>query len=79
MAAALGSDLMTKVIFTNIEFHQTICYPQVLGHSEAETIIRPWWEKLEDFCVYGLLLMGVILIPHAIILGTPIFCQYCMV
>ena len=82
MAAALGSNLMTKV-FTNLKIYWTESTAhltsQVLSHSKAEQIVRPLWEKLEDFCVYGLLLVGVILIPHAIVLGTPIYCTYCQV
>ena len=29
--------------------------------------------------MYGLLVVGVILVPNAIILGTPLFCDYCQV
>ena len=41
--------------------------------------MRPWWEKVEDYCVYGLLVVGVILVPNAIILGTPLYCDRCQV
>ena len=31
---------------------------KILGHSEAEKAFRPWWDNLEDFLVYGLVMLG---------------------
>jgi len=59
--AALGTTLMSKV----------------LGHSEAEKAFRPWWDNLEDFMIYGLVMLGLIVIPTAMIMGTPLDCNYC--
>ena len=59
--AAIGAALMGKV----------------LGHSEAEKAFRPWWDSLEDYLIYGLVMIGVVLVPTAIITGTPLDCNYC--
>ena len=59
--AAIGSALLGKV----------------LGHSEAERAFRPWWDTLEDYLIYSLVMLGVILVPSAIIMGTPLDCNYC--
>jgi len=59
--AAIGTALMGKV----------------LGHSSAEKAFRPWWDSLEDYLIYGLVMLGIILVPTAIITGTPLDCNYC--
>ena len=51
---------------------------RVLGHSEAEKAFRPWWDALEDYLIYGLVMLGVVLVPTAIITGTPLDCTYCV-
>ena len=50
---------------------------RVLGHSKAEKAFRPWWDSLEDFLIYGLVKIGVVLVPNAIITGTPLDCNFC--
>ena len=30
----------------------------LFGQSEAEKSFRPWWDNLEDYLVYGLILIG---------------------
>ena len=42
----------------------------VLGHSDAQKAFRPWWDSLEDYLIYGLVTIGVILVPTAIITGS---------
>ena len=59
--AALGTTLMSKV----------------MGHSEAEKAFRPWWDVLEDFMIYALVMLGLIVIPTAMIMGTPLDCNFC--
>ena len=59
--AAIGALLMDKV----------------LGHSTAEKAFRPWWDTLEDFLIYSLVLLGIIVVPTAIITGTPLDCNFC--
>jgi len=59
--AAIGTALMGKV----------------LGHSEAEKAFRPWWDSLEDYLIYGLVMIGIVLVPTAIVTGTPLDCNYC--
>ena len=51
---------------------------RVLGHSEAEKAFRPWWDALNDCLIYGLVMLGVVLVPTAIITGTPLDCTYCV-
>ena len=31
---------------------------KVLGHSAAEKAFRPWWDNLEDYLVYSLVMLG---------------------
>ena len=62
MAAVLGSMLMSKVESRN-------------DHEKA---FLPWWDVMEDYMVYGLVLVGLILIPQAVVSGTPLFCEYCV-
>ena len=37
------------------------------------------WDSLEDFLIYGLVMLGIIIVPTAIITGTPLDCNYCQV
>lgn len=59
--ASLGNFLVTKV----------------LGHSAAEKAFRPWWDNFEDFLVYGLVMLGLIVAPTALVNGTPLDCNLC--
>ncbi|XP_023323105.1 uncharacterized protein LOC111697352 [Eurytemora carolleeae] len=49
----------------------------LLGHSDAEKMFRPWWDSLEDFVIYGLIMLGLIVSPTTIFNGTPLFCTQC--
>ena len=49
----------------------------VFGQTDAEKAFRPWWDNLEDFMIYGLVMLGLIITPTAIIMGTPLDCNYC--
>ena len=31
-----------------------------IGKSEAEKAFQPWWDTVEDFLVYGLIMLGKI-------------------
>ena len=31
---------------------------KVLGHTAAERAFRPWWDNLEDYLVYALVMLG---------------------
>ena len=31
---------------------------KILGHSNAEKAFRPWWDNLEDYLTYGLVMLG---------------------
>lgn len=37
---------------------------RVLGHSKAEKAFRPWCDSFEDFLIYGLFMIGVVLAPE---------------
>ena len=36
----------------------TALLSNVFGNSEAEKALTPWWGKFEDYCVYGLIMLG---------------------
>ena len=48
-----------------------------LGHSDEEKMFRPWWDALEDFVIYGLIMLGLIVSPTTIFNGTPLYCTLC--
>jgi len=50
---------------------------KVLGHTEAEKAFRPWWDTLEDNLIYVLIMVGLMVAPTAIIMGTPLDCNFC--
>ena len=42
------------------------------------TFSRPWWDPLEDYLVYGLVMLGLLTLPTSIITsGTPLDCNFC--
>ena len=50
---------------------------RVVSHTEAELACHPWWDDMEDYMVYGLVMVGLVLIPTAIVTGTPLDCNFC--
>ena len=50
---------------------------RVVTHSKAEMAFHPWWDDMEDYMVYGLVMVGIVLIPSAIVTGTPLDCNFC--
>ena len=36
----------------------TALLPNVFAKSEAQKALTPWWDKLENYCVYGLIMLG---------------------
>ncbi len=52
---------------------------KALGHTAAEQAFRPWWDNLEDYLVYSLVMLGIIVLPTAIINNTPLDCTWCQV
>jgi len=59
--ATLGSAIITRVF----------------GHSQAEKVFRPWWDNLEDFLLYGLVMLGLVVAPTSMITGSPLECTFC--
>jgi len=59
--ASLGSAIITRVF----------------GHSEAEKVFRPWWDNLEDFILYGLVMLGLVVAPTSMVTGSPLECTFC--
>ena len=49
----------------------------MLEISDAEKVFRPWWDSLEDYLLYSLITIGVILIPTAVVTNTPFECNLC--
>ena len=35
------------------------------------------WDALEDFVIYGLIMLGLIVSPTTIFNGTPLYCTLC--
>ena len=50
-----------------------------LGHSDAEKAFRPWWDSLNDYLIYGLIRIGIVLVPTTIAQGTPLDCNFCSI
>ena len=38
---------------------------------------RPWWDKLEDYILYGLVMIGLITLPNSFVLGKNLECTFC--
>ena len=38
-----------------------------IGTSEAEKAFQPWWDTVEDFLVYGLIMLGNLFFQIAIL------------
>jgi len=51
---------------------------QVMGKSEAEEAFRPWWDNLSDFILYGLAMISVVLLPTALFMTSPLWCNPCL-
>ena len=47
---------------------------QVLGHSTTENVFRPWWDWVEDVLIYALLMLGLLVVPTAMVMGSPLQC-----
>ena len=45
--------------------------------SESERAFQPWWDKISDYTVYGLVILGVMLVPTSMVIATPLDCTYC--
>ncbi len=61
MASDLATDLMNKA----------------LGHTGVKQAIRPWWNILKDYCVVGVVILSVIVLPTTIFNDTPLDCEWC--
>ena len=49
---------------------------RVFGHSKAEKCFRTWWDTIEDYMVYGLVTMGIIVMPTAMVINKPLHCNF---
>ena len=49
----------------------------LMSHTDSEKLLRPWWDAIEDFVIYGLIMLGLIVTPTTIFNGTPLFCTLC--
>ena len=50
---------------------------KALNFLPAQSAFRPWWDQIEDWSVYLLLIGGVLLIPTSVPVGMPLDCTYC--
>ena len=46
--------------------------------SFQPSIYRPWWEKLEDYILYGLVMIGLVTLPNSFVLGKNLECTFCI-
>ena len=49
---------------------------RVFGHSKAERAFRTWWDTVEDYMVYSLVTMGLIVMPTALVVNKPLHCNF---
>jgi len=61
MVVALGSALVSKIT----------------GASPAEKAFKPWWDNCQNYLVYGLVMLGLIVSPTSIIVMSPLDCTWC--
>ena len=59
--ATLGAQLMVKA----------------LSKTQAEKLFRPWWDSVEDHLIYALVILSLIVLPTAIVISTPLNCNFC--
>ena len=45
--------------------------------SHLSNLYRPWWDKLEDYLLYGLVMIGLITLPNSFVLGKNLECTLC--
>ena len=50
---------------------------RVFGHSKAEKCFHTWWDTIEDYMVYSLVTMGLIVMPTAMVIKMPLHCNFC--
>ena len=50
---------------------------KAISQTQAEKLFRPWWDSVEDHLVYGLVTLSLIVLPTAIIISTPLTCNFC--
>ena len=49
-----------------------------LSKTDAEKLIRPWWDNLEDFVLYGIITLGLIVSPFQVFSGAQLSCTPCV-
>ena len=49
-----------------------------LSHTDTEKLFIPCWDNLEDFVIYGLITLGLVILPTQVFAGTPLFCTPCL-
>ena len=45
--------------------------------SKSQTAFRTWSDNLADYLIYALVITGFVLIPTAIVIKPPYYCNYC--
>ena len=49
---------------------------RLFGHSKAEKCFHTWWDTIEDYMVYSLVTMGIIVMPTAMVIKMPLHCNF---
>ena len=45
--------------------------------SKAEKAFHPWWDNMEDYLVYGLIMIGLAVVRTEMLTSTSLDCNYC--
>ena len=51
---------------------------QLFGHSKAEKAFRTWWDVLEDYMIYSLVALGLLVMPTSMITSSQLDCTLCI-
>ena len=49
----------------------------VFGHSKAEKAFRTWWDMVEDYMIYSLVAIGLVVMPTAMVTSSQLECTLC--
>ena len=49
---------------------------RVFGHSKAEQAFHTWWDTIEDYMVYSLVTMGIIVMLTTMVIKMPLHCNF---
>ena len=50
---------------------------KAFGLSQAQKAFHPWWDSLEDYLLYGLIMIGLMVMKTEMVTSTSLDCNYC--